>query len=127
MTPTDELHQIKQEIQTMKAEIEHLKYQRFTFITWIGNIIEGDKTSPSIYEASLLFDLSKQQLQKVTECVRNYDGNLAKFKNSTAHISNCGDGIFFIVEGIKNSCSGQLLANARQILAEHRLEQRKLK
>ena len=122
MNTADELQQLKTQMQAMKADIEKLKFQRSTLITWIGNIIEGDKTSPTIYEVSLLFDLSKQQLQEVTECVRNYDGNLADFKARTAHISS-GDSIFFIVEGFKNSCSGQVLVNAKQILAEHQLEQ----
>ncbi|WP_227430781.1 hypothetical protein [Psychrobacter sp. I-STPA6b] len=59
----NELQQIKFEVQQMQAEIEKFKFHRSTLVTWIVNGINGDKTSPSIYEASILFELSKQKLR----------------------------------------------------------------
>ena len=120
MDISDELQQIKYDLRKMQAEIEKLKFHRSTLVTWIGNIIGGDKTSPSIYEASILFDLSKQELRQIIECINNYDGNLELFKSRVSQI--CDDGIFYIVEGVQNSCNGQLLANAKQILADNEQE-----
>ncbi|WP_230656772.1 hypothetical protein [Psychrobacter sp. I-STPA10] len=117
---SNELQQIKCDLQKMQAEIDKLKFHRSTLVTWIGHIIEGDKTSPSIYEASILFDLSKQELRQIMECINHYDGNLELFKTRVSPI--CDEGIFFIVEGIQNSCSGQLFVNAQKILADYELQ-----
>lgn len=120
MTVENELQQLKQDMAQMRADIDKLKSHNFTLLTIIGSIIDGNAVSPSLQEASVLFDLSKQELRDIIALVSDYDGDLATFKSKAAQVCDTvsEQSVMFIVAGIKNSCSGALLANAERILAD---------
>ena len=118
MQIADELRQIRQDMQQMKSEIAKLRSHNLTLLTLIGNMMGEDMVSPSIHEASILFDLSKQDLRQLTDVIKRYDGDLAAFKTKAAKICRnvTENSIFFIVEGFRNSGSGEFVETCQQIL-----------
>ena len=120
MTAENELQQLKQDMAKMRADIDKLKSHNFTLLTIIGSIIDGNAVLPSLQEASVLFDLSKQELRDIIALVSDYDGDLAAFKSKSAQVCDTvtEQSVMYIVSGIKNSCSGGLQANAERILAD---------
>ena len=120
MTVENELQQLKQDMAQMRADIDKLKSHNFTLLTIIGSIIDGNAVSPSLQEASVLFDLSKQELRDIIALVSDYDGDLADFKSKAAQVCDTvtEQSVMYIVSGIKNSCSAGLQANAERILAD---------
>lgn len=115
-----EVQQLKQDMAQMRADIDKLKFHNFTLLTIIGSVMEGDAVTPSLQEASVLFDLSKQELRAIIALVSDYDGDLAAFKSNAAQICDTvsEQNVMYIVEGIENSYSGNLLANAERVLAD---------
>ena len=61
--------------------------------------------------------------------VDTYDGDLAGFNTKAARFCDnvSEQSLFFILKGIKNSCSGGLLAHAERILTDEELDKMKKK
>lgn len=63
------------EYKKLTAEIEKLKFHNTNLLTLIGSLQDNQMQQPTIYETIVMFDLSKDDLRKLTKLVQDYDGN----------------------------------------------------
>lgn len=63
------------EYDKLLAEIEKLKFHNTNLLTLIGSLKDDSMPRTTIQESIVLFDLSKNDLRRFTELVKNYDGD----------------------------------------------------
>lgn len=121
MTTQANFNDLVQEIAQLKNDIVRLKRHNFTLVTLIGNLIDGQKlVSPSIMEASVIYDLMGDELQNIRGMIENYQ-NLKTFMEQADRMSNPNinaDTIMFVVEAFKNNHS-TLNKQCTKILKEY--------
>jgi len=63
------------ELQELRDEIEKIKFHNRSLWTFIGLLHEEEMEKTTIYEAVVLFDLSKKDLKELKTLIQHYNGN----------------------------------------------------
>lgn len=111
---------MKSDINTLKSELEKIKFHNSCLLYLIGELRDNRKSKfPTMQEVCVLFDLSNDDLKIILKNIQSFDDDLDKFSKDTlkglsATISQ--DSLFFIIKGVKNSTSGNIKKTCKMLL-----------
>lgn len=112
------LADLKKQLDYQSQQIAKLQWHNTTLATLIGDVIDNVAVSGSIYELSVLLDLSKDDLKLARQLIADYDGDIhalqQKFANADGNLN--AQNLLPIVQAFQNS--GLLLTNCQKILTQ---------
>lgn len=93
------------EYQKLLDEIEKVKFHNRSLLTLIGTINEDKMEETTIYEATVMFDLSKQDLRELKILIENYTGNNFAFEQKALKINPAfkKNNLIFILKAFLNT------------------------
>ncbi|MFP8782446.1 hypothetical protein [Planococcus plakortidis] len=76
------------ELKSLHKEIEKLKFHNRTLLALLGEVLEDKMHEPTVYEAIVVHDLSKAELQGFTQLIRGYSGDIKAFEQQAAGLGH---------------------------------------
>lgn len=91
--------------QELRDEIEKIKFHNRSLLTLLGLLHEEETEKTTIYEAMVLFDLSKKDLRELKTLILNYNGNNFALEQKALLINPVltKDNLIFIIKSFMNA------------------------
>lgn len=91
--------------QELSDEIEKVKFHNRSLWTLLGLLHEEEMEKTTIYEAVVLFDLSKKDLRELKTLILNYNGNNFALEQKSLLINPVltKDNLIFIIKSFVNA------------------------
>lgn len=99
------MQKVDKKYQELSDEIEKIKFHNRSLLTLLGLLYEEGMEKTTIYEAVVLFDLSKNDLRKIKTLILNYDGNNFSLEQNALLINPIlkKDNLIFIIKSFVNA------------------------
>lgn len=93
------------EYQKLINEIEKIKFHNRSLLTLIGLLNDDKMETTTIYETTVMYDLSKRDLRDLRTLIQNYDGNNFAFEQKAIKINPVftRNNLIFILKSFVNT------------------------
>lgn len=112
------IEKLVEEVKNLNRRVEQLRYHNFTLATLVANLIDGEYTSGSLQELTVLLDLSKEDIKISHKLISTYNGNIdflkKNFNNPNGNLSE--KNLPLVVQAYRNSSS--MIENCDKIIAD---------
>lgn len=107
------------EYQKLINEIEKVKFHNRSLLTLLGLLNEEKMEKTTIYEAVVMFDLSKKDLRELKTLIIDYNGNNFAFEQKALLINPVltKDNLIFIIKSFINA--EMFIKQANEILKNY--------
>ncbi len=89
----------------LRDEIEKVKFHNRSLLTLLGSLNEEKMEKTTIYEAVVMFDLSKRDLRELKALIMDYNGNNFALEQKALLINPVltKDNLIFIIKSFMNA------------------------
>ncbi|HJA41004.1 MAG TPA: hypothetical protein H9667_05715 [Firmicutes bacterium] len=110
------------EYQNLINEIEKVKFHNRSLLTLIGSLNDDKMQKTTIYETTVMYDLSKKDLRDLRILIQNYNGNNFAFEQNAMKINPVfiRDNLIFILRSFVNT--GMFVEKGNEILKNYEQE-----
>lgn len=99
------MQNVDKKYRELSDEIEKVKFHNRSLLTLLGLLHEEKMEKTTIYEAVVLFDLSKKDLKELKALILNYDGNNFALEQKALLINSVlkKENLIFIIKSFVNA------------------------